>query len=36
VRITLTGGDRATVDQIIDGLSEISEDEWDDIVAEHS
>jgi hypothetical protein len=36
VRITLTGGDRATVDQIVDGLQEISEDEWDDIVAEHS
>ncbi len=34
--LEVTGGDRSTIDALIDGLREVSEDEWEALVAAHS
>jgi len=34
--LDVSGGDRATTDAVIDGLREVSEDEWEALVATHS
>ena len=33
--LEVTGGDRSTIDALIGGLDEVSEDEWEALVAAH-